>query len=235
MKDHIVKNSFLFSVKRSVPILIGYFPVGMAFGILMSKVGYNFAWSFFSSIFVYAGSLQMMMVSFLSEGLPLVTVAITALLLNSRHIFYGLSFVEKFRAFGVWKYFLIYGMSDESYSLLCSYRETKGVDEKWVHIFSTALIFTYWAVFSALGGLVGQLLTFDTTGIDFALTALFVVILVEQLKGASSRSPAVVAAVSAVLCLLILGPDKFLLPSLLLTVAALIALRTSIEGMEAIK
>ncbi len=235
MKDHILKNSFLFSVKRSIPILIGYFPVGMAFGILMSGVGYNFVWSFFSSIFVYAGSLQMLMVSFLSEGLPLVTVAITALLLNSRHIFYGLSFVEKFRAFGAWKYLLIYGMSDESYSLLCSYRKTKGVDEKWVHIFSTVLIFTYWAFFSALGGLVGQLLTFDTTGIDFALTALFVVILVEQLKGAASRLPAAVAAVSAVLCLLILGPDKFLLPSLLLTVAALIALRAPIEGREAIK
>lgn len=92
--SNTVKKSFQFSVKRSIPIMIGYFPLGIAFGILMSKAGYNFIWSAFTSLFVYAGSLQMLMVSFFSEGTPISLIAVTALLLNSRHIFYGLSFVE---------------------------------------------------------------------------------------------------------------------------------------------
>jgi 4-azaleucine resistance transporter AzlC len=102
------------------------------------------------------------------------------------------------------------------------------VDEKWVHIFSAALIWFYWILFSALGGLIGGLITFNTTGIDFALTALFVVILIEQIKGASSKLPIVIAAVSSVLWILILGADRFLLPSLLSTVAVLICLRKAI-------
>lgn len=224
-----LKNSFNYSVKRSIPILIGFFPVGTAYGILMAQAGYNFVWSAFASLFVYAGSLQMLMVSFLKGGVPLATIIITSLLLNSRHMFYGLSFIEKFNSYGSWKYFLIYGMPDESYSLLCSYKPIEGVEEKWVHIFSTGLIWIYWIAFSVLGGIIGQFITFDTTGIDFALTALFVVILVDQLKAAKSRLPALLAVVSSVICILTLGPDNFLLPALMITVAALIILRGSLE------
>lgn len=99
------KEKFFYSVKRSIPILIGYFPVGMAYGILMANAGYQFGWSVIISMFFYTGSLQMLMVSFLVNQIPLMTVAVTALLLNSRHIFYGLSFIEKFREYGIWKYF----------------------------------------------------------------------------------------------------------------------------------
>ena len=137
------KEKFFYSVKRSIPILIGYFPVGMAYGILMANAGYQFGWSVIISMFVYTGSLHMLMVSFLVNQIPLMTVAVTALLLNSRHIFYGLFFIEKFREYGIWKYFLIYGLTDENYSLLCSYKETDGVNEKWVHIFSTILLWVY--------------------------------------------------------------------------------------------
>lgn len=219
------KNSFRYAFRRSIPILVGFFPVGIAYGVLMAEIGYNFLWSLISSLFIYAGSLQMLMVSFLVNQVPIATVAVTALLLNSRHIFYGISFIDKFKKYGFWKYFLIYGMSDENYSLLCSYREREGVNEKWVHIFSAALIWFYWILFSALGGLIGGWISFDTTGIDFALTALFVVILMEQIKGASSKLPIVIAAVSSVLWILILGADEFLLPSLLSTVTVLICLK----------
>ena len=157
--------------------MVGYFPVGVAYGILMSSAGYGAVWSALAGLFVYAGSLQMLMVTFFENGVPLLTVTVTALLLSSRHLFYGISFIGKFRSYGAWKYFLIYGMSDESYSLLCSYKEQDGADEKWVHIFSTALIWIYWIFFSVLGGLVGSLITFNTDGIDFALTALFLLAL----------------------------------------------------------
>lgn len=232
MKDPVMLNSLKFSFKRSLPIMVGFFPVGIAYGILMANAGYNFVWSGLTSLFVFAGSLQMLMISFFQSDMSLLTITVTALLLNSRHIFYGLSFIEKFNSYGKWKWFLIYGLPDESYSLLCSYKPTEGVEEKWVHIFSTALIWLYWIVFSMLGGILGSVLPFNTAGIDFALTALFIVILIEQMKGAASVLPAVISAAASILMLLFLGADNFLLPALVLTVVILIALRPVLEKKE---
>ena len=205
--------------------MVGDFPVGVAYGILMENAGYSFVWSAFTSLFVYAGALQMLMVSFFINNIPMFTVMITALLLNSRHLFYGISFVEKFQKYGLWKYLLIYGMSDENYSLLCSYKEKPDVEEKLVHIFSALLIWFYWIVFSTLGGIAGKLIPFNTTGIDFALTALFVVILIEQIKGTESKIPGMVGGLSSIIWILIAGAENFLLPSLLTTVSVLVFLK----------
>ena len=231
--NQTLQNSFRYALRRSVPILVGFFPLGTAYGILMAKAGYNALWTGLTSLFVYAGSLQMLMIGFFTASTPIMTVIVASLLLNSRHIFYGLSFLDKFNSYGPWKYFLIYGLPDESYSLLCSYVPQEGVEEKWVHVFDTALIWLYWIAFSVLGCIAGSLIPLDLTGIDFAMTALFIVILVDQLKGASSRLPAAVSLISAALCLLLFGPDNFLLPSLLVTLAALAALRGRLEGKEA--
>ena len=231
--NQTLQNSFRYALRRSVPILVGFFSLGTAYGILMAKAGYNALWTGLTSLFVYAGSLQMLMIGFFTASTPIMTVIVTSLLLNSRHIFYGLSFLDKFNSYGPWKYFLIYGLPDESYSLLCSYVPQEGVEEKWVHVFDTALIWLYWIAFSVLGCIAGSLIPFDLTGIDFAMTALFIVILIDQLKGASSRLPAAVSLISAALCLLLFGPDNFLLPSLLVTLAALAALRGRLEGKEA--
>lgn len=231
--NQTLQNSFRYALRRSVPILVGFFPLGTAYGILMAKAGYNALWTGLTSLFVYAGSLQMLMIGFFTASTPIMTVIVASLLLNSRHIFYGLSFLDKFNSYGPWKYFLIYGLPDESYSLLCSYVPQEGVEEKWVHVFDTALIWLYWIAFSVLGCIAGSLIPFDLTGIDFAMTALFIVILVDQLKGAPSRLPAAVSLISAALCLLLFGPDNFLLPSLLVTLAALAALRGRLEGKEA--
>ena len=232
MKDPVMLDSLKFSFKRSIPIMVGFFPVGIAYGILMANAGYNFVWSGLTSLFVFAGSLQMLMISFFQSDMSLFTVTVTALLLNSRHIFYGLSFIEKFNSYGKWKWFLIYGLPDESYSLLCSYKPTEGVEEKWVHIFSTAFIWLYWIAFSTLGGILGSVLPFNTAGIDFALTALFIVILIEQMKGAASVLPAVISAAASILMLVFLGADSFLLPALVLTVIILIVLRPVLEKMQ---
>lgn len=212
--------------------MVGFFPVGLAYGILMANAGYNFVWSGLTSLFVFAGSLQMLMISFFQSDMSLFTIIITALLLNSRHIFYGLSFIEKFNGYGRWKWFLIYGLPDESYSLLCSYRPMEGVEEKWVHIFSTGFIWLYWVAFSMLGGILGSFIPFNTNGIEFALTALFVVILIEQIKGADSPLPAIIAAACSVLMILLLGAGSFLLPALALTVVLLTALRPLLEKKE---
>lgn len=224
-----MKTTFRYALRRSLPILLGFVPLGLAYGVLMRSAGYNFLWSGACSFFVLAGSLQFLMVSFLTGAMPIATVAVMALLLNSRHIFYGLPFLEKFRAFGPWRYYLIFGLSDEVFSQHCDYRPTPGVDEKWSFIFSTLLVHVYWVVSTIAGGLLGALIRFDTTGIDFSLTALFIVILLDQMHGADVRLPAALAAASGVVCILMFGAANFILPSLVITSAGLMLLRPRLE------
>ena len=226
------RNAFRYALRHSFPIFIGWIPVGLAYGMLMHNAGYHFLWTGACSLIVFAGSLQFLMVSFFTGSVSLLTVAVMALLVNSRHIFYGLSFIEKFRSYGGWKYFLIYTLSDENYSLHCSLKAADTVDEKWAHIFTAALVAGYWVILSIIGNVIGALIPFDMTGIDFAMTALFVVILIDQLRGADNRLPAIIAAVSSVLCLFLFGADGFILPALLLTVAALTLLRHGIAPAD---
>ena len=228
-------KAFRYALKHSLPILISYIPVALAYGVLMQNCGYNFVWTGACSIFVLAGSLQYLMVTFFAGGVSLLTVAIMSLLLNSRHIFYGLSFIEKFRTFGPWKYFLIYSLTDENYSLHCSHHFESDVNEKWAYVLTAFLSISYWIILSIIGALIGSMLPFNTTGIDFALTALFIVILIEQILGADNRLPAWLAFVSAIVCLLIFGPSNFILPSLVITVALLSILRHRIEPVKAVK
>lgn len=224
-----------YAIRNSFPIFISFIPVGLAYGVLMQSAGYNFVWTGACSLFVLAGSLQYLMVTFFAGGVSLATVAIMSLLLNSRHIFYGLSFIEKFRSFGLWKYFLIYSLTDENYSLHCSHDFDEDIDEKWAYVLTAVMPVLYWVVLTIIGALIGSLIPFDTTGIDFALTALFIVILIEQMSGADNRLPALLAFVSSIVCLVIFGPGNFILPSLVITVALLTILRTRIEPVKAEK
>ena len=223
-----LKKSCSYALRHSLPIFAGFLPLGLAYGVLMQNAGYNALWTGATCLFVFAGSLQFLMISFFTGAVSYVTVAVMALLINSRHIFYGISLIEKFRNFGLWKYYLIYSLTDENYSLHCSAKMEEGMDEKWTYIFTATLTLLYWTVSCVLGSLIGTLITIDMTGVDFALTALFVTILLDQLKDAVSRLPAVVAMFSSIICLLIFGPDNFILPSLIITVAALTVLRHTI-------
>ena len=230
-----MKKAFRYSLKQSIPILISFIPVGLAYGILMRTAGLNWVWTGACSLFIYAGSLQFLAVSFFAGGVSLLTVAVMALLLNSRHIFYGLPFIEKWKTYGPWKLFLIYALPDEAFSLHCSNTFDDGNEnqKKWSYVFEALLVLLYWIVLSIIGALVGSVIPFNTAGIDFALTALFIVILLEQLKAADGLFlPAVIAAVSSVVCLLLFGPSGFILPSLLITVVLLILLRGRIEKEE---
>lgn len=224
-----MKTTFQYAFRRSFPILLGFFPLGIAYGVLMRSAGYNFLWTGACSFVVLGGSLQFLMVSFFTGAVPIATVAVMALLLNSRHVFYGLPFLEKFRSFGAWRYYLIFALNDEVFAQHCDYRPTPGVDEKWSFIFSTMLVHAYWTFSTIAGGLIGALVRFDTTGIDFSLTALFVVILMDQLRGADVRLPALLAAASGVVCILVFGPANFILPSLVITAAGLMVLRPRLE------
>ena len=224
-----LKKTFLYCLKQSFPIFIAFLPVGLAYGVLMQNAGYNVLWVGLTSLFVDAGSLQFLMVNFFTDSVPLITVAIMALLVNSRHIFYGLPFIEKFRTYGPWRHFIIYYLTDETFSLHCARKCPEDVDEKWAAIFTTVQVVSYWLILSMLGTWIGSLIPIDMTGVDFAMTALFVVILVDQLRGADNYMSAAVAVVSAVVCLVIFGAGSFILPSLAVTVAALILLRKIVE------
>ena len=228
-----MKNAFKYSLRHSFPILISFIPVGLAYGILMQTSGLNWVWTGACSLFIFAGSLQFLAVSFFAGGISLVSVIVMAMLLNSRHIFYGIPFIEQWRKYGPWKLFLIYALPDEAFSLHCSntYDDADENGKKWSQIFDALLILIYWVVLSVIGALIGSLITFRTDGIDFSLTALFIVILIEQLRSSEgSPLPAVIAAVSSVTCLLLIGPSNFILPSLAITVVLLILLRGMIEG-----
>lgn len=221
-----MRKTVAYAFHHSIPILIGFFPVGLAYGLLMQQAGYNFLWSGACSLFVLAGSLQFLMVTFFAGGVSLGHGGRAGAAAQQPGIFStAWSFIDKFRSFGPWRWFLIYSLCDENYSLHCSHDFGPDVNEKWAYVLTAAFVTFYWVALSMLGGLVGSLIPFDTTGIDFALTALFTVIVVDQLRGARTRIPAAVAAVSSIGALLLLGPDKFLLPSLLVTVAALTLLR----------
>ena len=230
-----MKRAFLYAFKLSLPVLISFLPVGIAYGILMATAGYSWVWTGATSLVVLAGSLQFLMLTFLAGGVSLITVALMALLLNSRHIFYGIPFIEKWREYGFWRYFLIFSLPDETFSLHCANTFDDGCEahKKMSYVFSAALVQLYWVVSSILGALLGSVIRFETTGIDFALTALFIVILLEQMKGASSKLPALIALVSSVVCLLIIGPANFILPSLMITVVILLSLRGKLEGVKA--
>lgn len=222
-------RTFRYAFKRSIPIFIGWIPVALAYGVLMANAGYGFLWTAACSTFVFAGSLQFLMVTFFTGTASYLTVTVMALLLNSRHIFYGLSFIEKFREYGPWRTFLIFTLADEAYSLHCAARPEEGVQEKWGYVFTAALVITYWILLSTLGTLLGSFIPFDMTGVDFSMTALFTVILIDQLRSASNCLPALAALLSAGGCLALLGAESFILPSLLLTVTALVLLRRKLE------
>lgn len=231
-----MKSAFRYAFRHSLPILISFIPVGLAYGVLMQTAGFNWIWSGASCLLIFAGSLQFLAVSFLAGGVSIMTVIIMSLLLNSRHIFYGIPFIEKWKNYGIGKLFLIYSLTDEAFSLHCSntFEDGNADHKKWSYIFEAGLTLIYWTGLTITGSLVGSLIRFNTEGIDFALTALFIVILIDQIKASKTGFlPAVLAAISSLVNLLIFGPSGFILPSLLTTVVLLIVFNQRMCAEEA--
>jgi len=226
-----------FAFQKSVPVLFGYLFLGSAFGIMLQQAGYNFVWAFFISLFVYAGSGQFLLVGLLTGGASLYATAFMTLLINSRHIFYGLTFLEKFKKMKKMYPYMIFSLTDETYSVLCSCKAVGGVNENNA-MFGVALFdHCYWIVGSVLGALLGQFLPFDFAGIEFSMTALFVVIFVEQWRSYKSHIPAVVGLISATVFLIVLGEANFILPSLIVSVSVLMLCKNRVMqevGGEAI-
>lgn len=220
-----MKKELAFAFRRSMPVLFGYLFLGIAFGLLLQSAGYNFIWAGISSIAVYAGSGQFAMVKLIKNGSTLLATAVMMLYINSRHIFYGLSFIEKFKSMGKRRLYMIFSLTDETYSLLCSTVVPDDLDENTTFFYIAVLDQLYWIAGSILGALIGQLIPFNSEGIEFAMTALFVVIFVEQWLGAKNHFPAILGAVCGIASFLIAGADGFILPSLVAVAVLLIALK----------
>ena len=225
-----MKQTIRKAFTKSLPVMAGYMVLGIGFGILLKDAGYGLFWAFIMSLTIYAGSMQYVAVPFLASGASLITVALTTLMVNARHLFYGLTMIDKYKTAGKKKPYLIFSLTDETYSLLCTDEIPDGVDRHWYRFFVSLFNQSYWILGSVLGSLLKELLSFDTAGIDFSMTALFVTVFVEQWLSTKNHWPAVIGLVSAAACLAIFGPDSFLLPTMIAITISLLLLRKSGKG-----
>lgn len=230
------KNSYIKAIKAAfpytIPVLTGYLFIGIAFGVMYQEKGYNFLWAILMSIMVYAGSGQYLAVNFFVPGISLLEVIFLEFMVNIRHIFYGLSLLERFSDMGKKKLYMIFSLTDETYSLFFITKVPKDVD-KDKFMFSIALLDQlYWITGSAIGAIAGSLIPFNAEGIDFAMTALFVVIFVEQWLTSKNHLPALTGLVCGLICLMIFGSDNFILPTMISIMIILLSCRKVMEKEE---
>jgi 4-azaleucine resistance transporter AzlC len=222
-------KSFYYAIKQIVPCLMSYIFVGMASGILLKDAGYSTLWAFIAGATVYSGSMQIVMVSMLTSHMPLFVIAITAFFIAARHIFYGIGFIEEFRAIGkksFWKYpYMALTMTDETYSVLCSLECPDDVDKEKVQFYILLLCHMLFITSCTLGALLGDVIPFDLTGIDFSATAFFTAVVVNQWSQFKSHIPAITGLISAALFYMVLGADHFILPALSLSLIVLVIMK----------
>ena len=214
---------------HTLPILTGYLALGAAYGVLLSTKGYGVVWALLTSTFIYAGSMQFVSVGMLGMGFHPLSACLMTLMVNARHFFYGIAMLDRLGGTGRLKPYLIFAMSDETFSLLCSSPPPEGVSRKWFLFFIALLDHSYWIAGSVAGGLLGGLVSFNTAGIDCVLTAMFVVIFINQWKATSNHLPVLIGLGAALLCRIVLGPEKFLIPAMIVILVLVTLLRGPIE------
>jgi 4-azaleucine resistance transporter AzlC len=216
-----IKNAFI----STVPVLAGYIFLGIAFGLLMNSKGFGLPWVLCMSVFIFAGSMQFVAVDLISGGVvSLLTVALTTVMVNARHIFYGISMLDRYKKAGPRKPYLIFTLTDETYSLVCNGYNSPNADpvhEYDYYFFVSLFDHCWWVTGGVIGSVLGELLPFNIVGIDFALTALFVTVFCDQWIHSDTHFYAVTGVLSSVLCLLVFGAEKFLIPAMILIFAVL--------------
>ena len=206
------------SFKSSLPVMAGYLVLGAGFGMMMKAAGYGAGWAFAMSLLVYAGSMQYAAVGLLGGGASLVSLALTTLMVNARHLFYGISMLEPYRKAGAAKPYLIFALTDETYSLVCSGK--RSIREcLLISLFDQI----YWVAGSTAGALLGGAVPFSTEGVDFALTALFLTVFTQQWLESKTHFPALCGVGVSVVSLAVFGPDRFLIPAMAGITALLLA------------
>ncbi len=232
MKIRIFKLAFI----KSLPVMAGYIVLGIGFGILLRNAGYGAIWSFAMSLFIYAGTMQYVGVSLISAGASIITTAIASFMVNARHLFYSISMIDRYKDSGKYKPYLIFALTDETYSLLSDGTIPEGiVEQKDINLYRFLVSFfnqCYWITGSVLGSLLGAVLPFSTEGIEFSMTALFIASFTEQWLKTRDHIPALTGLLGTLLCLIIFGPERFLIPAMLLITLVLTVLRNKREVSE---
>ena len=212
----------------TIPVLTGYLCIGMAYGLLMANAGYGVFWALLLSLLCYAGSMEFVAVSLLTAGFDPVQALLMALMINARHAFYGLSMLEKYRGTGWARPFLIFSLTDETFSLVSTLEPLDGVTRRDFYFWISLLDYLYWQMGSVLGALIGGLLPFDTTGLDFALTALFIVLFLEQWRKRENRPAALIGLGCTAVSLAAVGADRLVIPAMVLILAVLLGGRNKL-------
>ncbi len=233
MNRKVVKSAFI----TSIPVMAGYIFLGIGMGILLKKAGYGIWWAFIMSVTIYAGAMQYVAVDLLSGGASLITAAITAFMVNARHLFYSISMINKYRDTGKFKPYLIFATTDETYSILVNDKGPKGENLNVYRFFVSLFNQSYWIIGCTLGTVIGGVLPFSTDGIDFSMTALFVASFTEQWLSSKNHFSAATGIIASIACLIVFGPNQFLIPAMLLiTVIVTLfqdrALEGGIKGVE---
>ena len=224
--SHLLRRAFV----ATLPVMAGYVVLGTGFGILFQSKGYGLLWAMAMSLFVYAGSMQYLAVDLLTGGVGLIAAAVTTLMVNARHLFYGISMIGKYQNMGAYKPYLIFGLTDETYSLNCGDLPPDITNAPRYYFLVSILNQSYWVLGTALGSILGQLIPFSTEGIDFSLTALFITVFVEQWKSTGDHIPALIGLAASVACLLIFGTGNFLIPAMVLITLGLTLYRKTEGG-----
>jgi 4-azaleucine resistance transporter AzlC len=228
MKKKALKAAFPYTI----PIFAGFWFLGLAYGIYMNVSGFSFVYPMIMSLIIFGGSLEFVAVEMLLSPFAPVQVLIMTLLIQARHLFYGISMLDKFKDMGWKKFYLIFGMCDETFSINYTAKIPNDVDRGWFMFFVTLLNQIYWVTGATIGGLVGSLIHFDTDGISFVMTAMFVVIFMEQWMKEKHHISAYIGLGASAACLVLFGADSFMIPTMVLIITLLAVFRKPLEKME---
>ena len=228
-KQHWRRTVLRAAFPATVPVMTGFLCLGVAYGMLMQAEGYGPVWSVLMSAIAFGGSMQFVAITLLTAAFDPIQAFLLSVMVNARHMFYGLSLLDKYKGLGKVRPFLIYVLCDETFSLVSTLEPPDGVARKDFYFYISLLDYLYWIAGTALGGLVGNLITFDTTGMDFALTALFVVLFLEQWKRPENRPAGLIGIACAVVGLVVFGPDNMVIPAMVLVLAVLLGGRRHLD------
>lgn len=226
------RKAFRAAFPLTLPVMAGYLFLGLGFGILLASKGYSCLWAFFMAVIIYAGSMQYAAIDLLAAGASLITTGIMTVAIQIRHLFYGLSLIEKYRHVGKKRWMMIYELTDETYSLVATSKPPEGVDTGWFYFFISLLDHSYWIAGCTLGAMFGTLVKFNTKGVDFVMTALFIVLFINQWLDTKEHRPALIGVGSSVLCLILFGPDSFIVPAMLSILLILTIFRKTLDKEE---
>ena len=223
------RNALKAAFPCTIPIMTGFIFLGAAYGIYMNASGFSFVYPLFMSMLIYGGSLEFVAVEMLLSPFAPLQVFIMALLIQARHLFYGLSMLDKFKGLGWKKFYLIYGMCDETFSVNYTADIPEDVDKGWFMFFVTLLNQFYWVASATTGGIIGSLLKVNTDGISFVMTAMFVVIFMDQWLKEKNHTSSLLGLGISFLCLIVFGPDSFMIPTMIMIIVSLTLLRKKLD------